>query len=116
MNTSTSPIILNATINEAFVTTEREFIVAVVKYQYGVVNHSVLHIPFGEKGKKGAFKSVKYGLSNMDAMMRFAESATWEGMVGKHVRVEVKDDRIGSPAIKIGHITKDEWLNVGSIE
>lgn len=110
-----APIILNATINEAFVTTEREFIVAVVKFQYGVRDNT-LHIPFGEKGKKGAFRSVKYGLGNMDKLMRFAESDTWEGMVGKHVRVEVKDDCIGSPAIKIGHITKDEWLKIGSIE
>jgi len=56
------------------------------------------------------FKGSATGMECIMRIMDTLESDTWEGLVGKYVRV--RDDGWGSTVKCIGHITKDKWFDI----
>lgn len=58
-------------------------------------------------------KEFNGSATGMECIMRIMdtlESDTWEGLVGKYVRV--RDEGLGGIVTCIGHITKDKWFDV----
>lgn len=58
-----------------------------------------------EKARVGA----AFGIEFIAAVLRIAESPSWEKLIGKFVRCE--SEGLGGKIRRLGHITKDEWFD-----
>lgn len=50
-----------------------------------------------------------FGMEFISGVLRAVGVKTWEALVGQHVRVE--NTGLGGKALRIGHITKNEWFD-----